>query len=153
MQNTNAILIFMLLTDSSIPASAYNSGWGQALEFQRSLNLESEGTLAINSFRRKEIFFSSFSGKCFSQTISKEKFLVRNYRTLCAMLALDIQIQICCQVITSMFCRRRLLPGEMPLLNPPWFFCLFGVFFCCCYCSFQRFQILQQFWVLITFPP
>lgn len=57
MQNTNAILIFMLLTDSSIPASAYNSESGQALEFQRSLNLESEGTLAINSFRRKEIFF------------------------------------------------------------------------------------------------
>ena len=59
MQKTSAILIFMMLTTLPIPASAYNGASGQAAEFQRSWNLESEGTLDSNSlfFRRKKISF------------------------------------------------------------------------------------------------
>lgn len=93
MQKTSAILIFMMLTTLLIPASAYNGASGQAAEFQRSWNLELEGTLDSNSlfFRRKKDLFSSFSQKCFyflgkvsrmiTNHIKGEKCPVGNYRT------------------------------------------------------------------------
>ena len=59
MQKTSAILIFMMLTPLPIPAFAYNGASGQAAEFQRSWNLESEGTSDSNSYSsgEKKIFF------------------------------------------------------------------------------------------------
>lgn len=87
---------------------------------------------------RKKV--SSFCGKCFhflgmsgrwSQTILKEKLLAGNYRTLCWTLGLAIQIQICCQVITGMFCRRKEPPPRWnvpPRISPH----------CLCYEAFPK---------------